>query len=101
MAEYINRDLFAREVNRLSTTPFNEWDTMGILLLLDTIPSADVQPVVHGYWKSEDKMFGNIPFKCSNCGYLTRETTDGSVLGKPKFNYCPICGADMRGKSDG
>ena len=46
MADYIDRDLFAKEVNRLSTNPFNEWETMGILMLLDTIPSADVQPVV-------------------------------------------------------
>lgn len=95
MAEYINRDLFAREVNRLSTNPFNEWDTMGILLLLDTIPTADVQPVVHGHWiwaegvhvygVDSDVQHGSV--RCSACGNCSPHST----------NYCGICGARMDG----
>lgn len=87
MAEYINRDLFAREVNRLSTTPFNEWDTMGILLLLDTIPTADVKPVVHGHWIVRRGNY-NEEFECSKCRHISK---DGG-------NYCSNCGARMEGR---
>lgn len=31
---------------------------------------------------------------CSNCGYVI----EGTV--KPKWNYCPNCGADMRGTKE-
>lgn len=88
MADYIDRDLFAREVNRLSTNPFNEWDTMGVLLLLDTIPSADVKPVVRGKWTDNNA--------CPFCGYQPWFERDIHTL-----SFCPNCGADLRGKSDG
>ena len=89
MAEYIDRGLFAREVNRLSTNPFNEWDTMGILLLLDTIPSADVQPVVHGHWIEVDEQpYFRKHFHTRVCS-VCRKKKDGN------WSYCPSCGARM------
>ena len=77
MADYKRRDLIEREVRRLSTNPFNEWDTMGILLLLDTIPNADVRENIHGEWLTD-----NI---CSVCGDYNEFQT----------NFCPNCGAKM------
>jgi len=108
MAEYIDREDLIYTLHNLCKINCTHYpserdiycgmcETGEIIGIIKDIPSADVKPVVHGHWKSEDKMFGNIPFKCSNCGYLTRETTDGSVLGKPKFNFCPNCGARMDG----
>ena len=45
-----------------------------------------------GKWISADAMFGGVPFYCSECGENTRDT----VMGKPRWNFCPNCGADMR-----
>lgn len=48
---------------------------------------------VSGEWISKDKVFGGIPFACSNCGEETKET----VMGKPRFRFCPMCGLPMCG----
>ena len=48
----------------------------------NAIPSADVQPVVHGEWKWRN---GG---ECSKCGFHN-DNFD--------YNFCPNCGADMRG----
>lgn len=49
-------------------------------------PTADVVEVVHGEWKFNN-LNGFKVYDCSNCG----------VHMEAKFNYCPFCGADMRG----
>jgi hypothetical protein len=50
-----------------------------------------IQPK-RGRWISADAIFGGVPFYCSECGENTRDT----VMGKPRWNFCPNCGADMR-----
>ena len=55
------------------------------------MPSAERK---RGRWISADAIFGGIPFYCSECGENTRDT----VMGKPRWNYCPNCGAEMRGE---
>ena len=35
-------------------------------------------------------------YHCSQCG----EKTDNTIMGAPRYKYCPNCGADMRGKQD-
>ena len=47
---------------------------------------------IKGRWISADAIFGGEPFYCSECGENTRDT----VMGKPRWNFCPNCGADMR-----
>ena len=44
----------------------------------------------HGDWQFETDGRGNCwyEYKCSECGYIKRGG---------KSNYCPNCGADMRG----
>ena len=51
--------------------------------LIKSVPAADVRPVVRGRWEKDTPM----GYKCSVCGCL--------MPGKP--NFCPNCGADMRG----
>ena len=46
MARYIDADALERKVNDLSTHPLNEWDTMGVLAIIDEQPTADVVEVV-------------------------------------------------------
>ena len=61
---------------------------------LKIAPTVDAVEVVHGRWTSTtepDEQFGEMDyFKCSVCGKLRWFET----------NYCPNCGADMRGVSD-
>ena len=46
---------------------------------------------IKGRWISADAIFGGEPFYCSECGENTRDT----VMGKPRYNFCPNCGAKM------
>ena len=56
-------------------------------------PLPPAQPErIKGRWISADAIFGGEPFYCSECGENTRDT----VMGKPRWNFCPNCGADMR-----
>lgn len=53
---------------------------------VEILPAADVRPVVHGGWRPNPR--NPYWLDCTVCGY-----------GKPDrvvFNFCPICGADMR-----
>lgn len=57
------------------------------------LPAADVKPVIHGRWIVDrecgnDVMSGEKMVICSVCD-------KGVFYGKT--NYCPNCGADMRG----
>ena len=56
--------------------------------VINKLPSA--QPET-GRWISADAMFGGVPFYCSECGENTRDT----VMGKPRWKFCPMCGAKM------
>lgn len=59
-------------------------------LMIDTQPTADVRENVHGEWIA-DELTGWL---CSNCG-------EHIVLNvKMHGNYCPNCGADMKGDNN-
>lgn len=57
--------------------------------LLDDVPAADVAPVVHGEWISNDLGGYKWAFHCSLCGFV-----DGYPF-NDRFNFCPQCGAKM------
>ena len=62
---------------------------------IKSAPTADVVEVRHGEWKIESDPINDpkgyfIRIVCSECGLKTGQ----------KSNYCPNCGADMRGKKD-
>jgi hypothetical protein len=69
---------------------------------VDAIPAADVRPVVRGEWvaEKEDVEWGcsTVRYRCSHCGRLPHFDKESY-----KFmlsDYCPKCGADMRGEQD-
>lgn len=86
--EYIERD-------RIGLTDFeiamcNGDYKEGLKMLLDkieSIPAADVRPVVRGRWIKPTRVPDSMLDECSVCGFDTGAYT---------FNFCPNCGADMR-----
>lgn len=66
---------------------------------INNAPTVEAKPVVHGKWIYNGFSEAWI---CSECrdGYKDQPT----IMGSPLFDYCPICGADMRkqpvGKTD-
>jgi rubrerythrin len=60
--------------------------TSKIIGLINSIPAADVRPVVRGGWKPNPR--NPYWLACTVCGYVKSE--------KMVYNYCPNCGADMR-----
>lgn len=92
MAEYIERDAAKRELVASATNlrhPAN-LVTDDALFVLDSMPTADVAPVIHGQWIEYQ-----IPhiICCSNCDW-------GTDVAEKNFQYCPNCGAKMDGGTD-
>ena len=70
-------------------------DRCGLATALDEIeslPAADVVPVVHGRWLPI--MSYNNTYKCSECGRLLVNITDGLKMVTKHYPYCH-CGAKM------
>ena len=67
-----------------------EWDGHTAAQAIERI--GKLEPVVHGRWIEKPFLLGTTR-ECSKCG---------DYYGMPHgvFNYCPNCGAMMRGKSD-
>lgn len=69
-------------------------------LLIDTAPTADVRENVRGewldYWDNPIKLYfdGRYSAHCSVCGYHQEYEEEMNSA-----NFCPNCGADMRGES--
>lgn len=52
----------------------------------------DVRPVARGRWELDSDPGEPWRYVCNICGEKTKDT----VMGKPRANFCPNCGADMR-----
>ena len=96
MAEYIEREEI---MNRL----FTEYATdskADVFELIRSIPVADVQPVKRGHWEKDEK--GQF-HHCSECEAETFRDVDswGLDYGEYLSDFCPCCGADMRGDDNG
>ena len=57
---------------------------------LSDIPAADVRPAVYGEWEEIRDPYGKIEGWICKCGSESRIKSD----------FCPYCGADMRGKKE-
>ena len=91
MAEYIKREAAIDLITRRYENP--EICTQEI----NSIPAADVAPVVHGCFEPCFDENGNWRqgfAKCSNCG----KEYYAQVINH--FGYCPNCGAKMDGGAD-
>ena len=88
MAEYIDKKYLGRkfQIDMMCLRGGTIFDTQNII---DSLPTADVVPVIHAKWIHKRVPIGNGEyirfFQCSNCDELSNS---GS-------NYCPNCGAKM------
>lgn len=88
MAEYITKKA---AINAVESAPIelfqSEWEE--IEEAIDAAPTADVVPVVHGWWNATET--------CSLCGEKSTEGLDATTWNYWLPNYCPHCGARMDG----
>lgn len=94
MSEYIDREKFLKRLGE-EYPGIPPHGAIVVGMLCDEEP-ADVRPVVRGKWlmdRDPDEPWRYTwKYKCDQCG----EVTNNTCMGKPRYNYCPMCGADMR-----
>jgi hypothetical protein len=97
MAEYINREAAIKAVEKADYTAISsdadDCKADYLREIIESVPAADVVPVVHGEWLLRHEGHGHY-WECSVCHknpciYVTKDT-----------NYCPNCGAKMDGGTD-
>ena len=64
-------------------------------LILREAPTIDVAPMRHGRWVSVPHKLARV---CSVCN--RDEPYKFADIGADVYDYCPNCGADMRGSND-
>lgn len=57
--------------------------------------AMDAVPVRHGRWVHHPEIGWGSTWLCSECGEKTVET----IMGEPRYKFCPMCGARMDGKN--
>ena len=88
MGDYIDRENYCKTICRCDRE-YCDKEKCPIW----TAPAADVRPVVRGRWSWRT----GSEYRCTNCG---RHTHVDEVMEEPAYNYCPYCGADMRGGTE-
>lgn len=88
MAEYIDRILLGDAVTSHGVVHYED---------IMSMPTADVVEREHGKWIWQLADNGWADNICSVCGYTINDDIHVHV----DYNFCPNCGADMRGGDDG
>jgi hypothetical protein len=110
MADYLSREEILRVFSNLTVKNPNDkyqhgmQDAIDCLIpeVINGMEAADVQPVKHGKWDFQ----GYQLFKCTNCKEMfTQDQLEAMQNHKDceewTFpNFCPNCGADMRGDTN-
>ena len=92
MAEYIERGAFIEAVKDIPM-----WGSVAAMLA-DSIPAADVAPVVHGHWVVRfDGPYKRRRCYCSHCG---KHNGVGGIAQNQEKPYYPNCGAKMDGGAE-
>lgn len=59
--------------------------------IVNNLPSAEPQRK-KGRWVYRPDLGWGETWECSECG----EKTGSSLMGYPRYNWCPMCGAEMQ-----
>lgn len=72
---------------------YETYSAMDVCGMIEDAPTIDAVPVKHGKWIDVEHAPNDMWYcTCSVCG--ERQTVEVA-------NFCPMCGADMRGKENG
>ena len=92
----IDADALIETVKNEKYDCYEEWDAIDRTInLIKHAPTIDAVSVVHGEWIFRREYVEDTPFtgyRCSNCNYWK---------GMGAWNFCPNCGARMKGTTDG
>ncbi len=100
MSDLIDRqqaiDAFDTEGNELIVAGKENADAVEkylktVMERIEQLPSAEPK---RGRWIHHPEIGWGETWLCDQCG----EKTTSTVMGKPRANFCPNCGADMRTK---
>ena len=104
MAEYIDK----QKVLKLMRYAWDEngWDTeYGWLRQhIADEPAADVRENVRGEWihkYTHESLHDRTGIWCSACGRDALQDSEGYYIEDCETDFCPHCGADLRGEKDG
>lgn len=108
MSRYIDVDDFINYIRTLSiwSKTYEVEALKSLNGLLNQIPAADVRENVRGEWLYLGlDVAGEYMYQCSHCKAIIYEPEflinyDKAQLLGNRFNYCPNCGAEMRGEKD-
>ena len=95
MNRYIEVNKLIKDGWSLQRTKHNLTSNTYEVIGLDCVPTVDVRENVKGKWKIKytgDGWNDYIDVTCTNCGKTIKH-------GEP-YNFCPNCGADMRGNNN-
>lgn len=94
MAEYIEREAVIKLAERNKAVSQALADIVDIREIVNDVPYADVQPVVHAKWFLDEDSSSEEEkcYRCSNCKAVLEEDYKWHV-----HNYCYHCGAKMDG----
>lgn len=107
MSKYINTDDYKKLIEREKAECYPTDDEfedgcktgLGISVgVIDEMPPADVAEVKHGEWENK------LPdgWQCSECfEIIPLRFMAMFCWGRNRMNFCPNCGADMRGEENG
>ena len=94
MAEYIWREAAIKAVEKADYTAISsdadDCKADYLREIIESVPAADVVPVVHGKWEVIHVKNHWDKARCSACKQVFESYEWGS-------NYCPVCGAKMDG----
>lgn len=91
MKDYIEREAVIKGFTDLLQKPGDIYPT-DITTMMQSVPAADVRPVVRGEWIDPEDI---VCYKCSSCGKSTNwERPD------VPFQFCPRCGSYNGGDGD-
>lgn len=90
MAKYIDQVDAIKAVNEQNAFTMTR---SALLDVLNSIPAADVVPVVHGRWEYTPQTFNTLgQIRCPFCAWWSLDQSIDGI-----YKYCPNCGAKMEG----
>ncbi len=79
-------DCYKTQKQKIDCEYYSTYSLQDFCGWINETPTADVRENVHGEWIHKDGIYGVV--FCSKCDYELRINNT---------NFCPKCGADMRG----